>query len=77
MAKIHVRLSVEIDVTDEQMEKLVGMSQHGENFCDVDVIHVSEFIDMAKNKVCDWDFGGYIPGSWLEYDYEDWKEERK
>ena len=77
MAKIWLRLSVEIEVTDEQMEKLVEMSREDDRFYDVDVCDIEDFIDVTKSNPSDWDSDGYIPGDWLESAYKEWKEERK
>lgn len=71
MAKIHARLSVEIEVTEEQLRQIyykIGKRNPGFDADDIDVNKLPDGIDLKNAKACDWDEGGYIPGSWLEFD---------
>lgn len=71
MAKLHARLSVEIDVTEEQLRYIyytLGNKKHNYEPNDVDINILPCDIDLNSATVCDWDYGGYVPGSWLEYD---------
>lgn len=63
MRKIHARLSVEIEVSDKEFEKIVGWAK-GKNGYIHDLV-IPDFL-IARAKPCDWDDGGYIPGPWLE-----------
>ena len=73
MPKIHARMSVEIEVTEEQFKQvmeLAGWKPH-KSLADVDIGTLPrciQEINLSKSVPCDWDDGGYIPGSWLEYD---------
>ena len=76
MAKLHIRLSVEIEVTEEQLRHIcynLGDKRPGYEPDDVNVNQLPGEIDLSKAIHCDWDEGGYIPGSWLEYDAVDAK----
>lgn len=70
MPKIHARMSVEIEVTEAEFNKIVANAtdEHG-------IVQDSEipWHLTTRAKSCDWDDGGYIPGPWLE---EDIKYER-
>lgn len=71
MAKLHARLSVEIDVTEEQLRYIyytLGNKKPNYEPHDVDINMLPDSIDLNNATVSDWDYGGYIPSSWLEYD---------
>ena len=76
MAKLHMRLSVEIDVTDEELQNIVDeqLTMFGRD-CDVEYAElprsVQVKIETKKFEPCDWDDGGYIPDNWLTYDAVD------
>lgn len=79
MPKLHMRVSVELDITENQFRKIIdrslSCSEGRKHLCDVDYEmlprDVKAMIDIKKFDVCDWDEGGYIPDSWLGYDAED------
>ena len=75
MPKLHMRLSVELDVTEEQFTKIVEDARYHNSVCDVEFPQlppiVQSDIEIMKFSPCDWDEGGYIPSSWLEYDMEE------
>lgn len=60
MPKIHARMSVEIEVTENEFKKIVEES-------DNDDVCLEDWM-IVRAKPCDWDSGGYIPGPWLEED---------
>ena len=76
MAKLHMRLSVEIDVTNEELQGIVDeqLTMFGRG-CDVEYAElprsVQVKIETKQFEPCDWDEGGYIPENWLEYDMAD------
>ena len=76
MAKLHMRLSVEIDVTDEELQEIVDrqLAEFGRG-CDVEYAElprsVQVKIETKQFEPCDWDDGGYIPENWFEYDMAD------
>ena len=76
MAKLHMRLSVEIDVTDKELQKIVDeqLTMFGCG-CDVEYAElprsVQVKIETKQFEPCDWDDGGYIPDNWLTYDAVD------
>lgn len=65
MPKIHARMSVEIEVTEAEFNKIVqnATDEHGI----VDDSEIPWHLE-SRAKLCDWDDGGYIPGMWLEAD---------
>lgn len=68
MAKVHARLSIEIDLTDEEFRKIVESAKDKSgNICDTEI---PNWVTLNNSKItqCDWDDGGYIPGPWLEED---------
>lgn len=74
MAKLHIRLSVEVDVTNEQMEEVIKLAKQDVPYNmvgDLDVSALPFDIDISKAIPCDWDNGGYMPSNWLEYDAVD------
>lgn len=66
MKKIHARLSVEIEVSDEEFDKIVEEAKIPCGYTDVPLDMFPELIDRAKP--CDWDEQGYIPNDWLIWD---------
>lgn len=62
MKKIHARLSVEIEVTDEEFDELL------EEYDGDDMEIPEDWIDRAKPS--NWDDGGYIPGDWFQADID-------
>ena len=74
MKKLHMRLSVELEVTDEQFAELVRIANEDHWWGDVEYgmipRSVQAMIEAGKYTSCDWDNGGYIPGSWIEWDSE-------
>ena len=79
MPKLHMSVSVELEVTENQFRKIIerslSCSEGRKYLCDMDYEmlprDVKAMIDIKKFDVCDWDEGGYIPDSWLAYDAED------
>ena len=75
MAKLHMRCSVEIEVTDKELQEIVDeqLTMFGRG-CDVEYADlprsVQVKIETKQFEPCDWDDGGYIPENWLEYDME-------
>ena len=74
MKKLHMRLSVELEVTDEQFAEVVQIANES-GWCD-DVEYgmiprsIQAMIEAGRYTTCDWDDGGYIPGPWIEEDDE-------
>ena len=70
MQKLHIRLSVEVDVPDKLFKKIVDAHNNGKfGLCDVDVTEIQDVVDWDTAKpVFDWDEGGYLPSEWLTYD---------
>lgn len=71
MQKLHIRLSVEVEIPDELFKKIVDEAiTPNWGVCDTDVSYLKDFIDFstAKPVLEGWDDGGYIPSSWLMYD---------
>lgn len=72
MQKIHVRLSVEVEVPDKTFKKIVDDAIWGSgDVLDTEVSWLKDFVDFSNAKPCldgGWDEGGYIPGNWLAYD---------
>ena len=74
MAKLHIRLSVEVEVTDDQLISIVEKARHGRGLSEVDFPDLPREVQAkleVQNKSCDWDDGGYVPDSWLTYDAVD------
>lgn len=76
MAKLHMRLSVEIDVTDKELQEIVDrQNREWKSLTDTEYAElprsVQVKIETKKFEPCDWDDGGYIPDSWLTYDAVD------
>ena len=75
MPKIHLRLSVELDVTDEQMQKLADIYN---DYYDIELRQLENIgADISKAVPCDWDDGGYYPGPWFETDVEKWRSKHE
>lgn len=74
MRKIHARLSVEIEVTEVEFNKIVEEARMDRDNDGCDNIPIPEHL-IARAKPCDWDDCGYIPGSWLEWDIKEEVEE--
>ena len=76
MPKLHMRLSVEIEVTDNELQKIVDeqLTMFGRG-CDVEYAELPRSVQVKLEtkqfEPCDWDEGGYIPNNWLEYDMEE------
>ena len=79
MAKLHMRLSVELDITNEQLVDIVSVSQcrwgDKSTVLDVDFRQLPDAIKVAILRdrkfvpvIDGWDDVGYIPDSWLTYD---------
>lgn len=70
MQKLHVRLSVEVKVPDKLFRKIVDEAMYNGCLCDIEVSWLKDHVDFdtAKPVLEGWDEGGYVPGSWLEYD---------
>lgn len=71
MQKLHVRLSVEVKVSDKLFKRIIDKHNTAQfGVCDVDVEEIKDEIDWdsAKPVFEGWDNGGYIPSSWLTYD---------
>ena len=69
MARLHMRLSMELEVTKEQLAEIVQIAKRGGTFCgDVDISEIAGLIDLDKAVPCDWDDMGYLPSNWIEYD---------
>jgi len=77
MPKLHMRLSVELEITDEQLIKIVedAKAPTYEHLYEVEYdelpLTVQAMINAGNFTACDWDEGGYIPSSWLVYDAVD------
>ena len=79
MPKLHMRVSVEMDVPDNLFMKVVERSlsrSDGRNIlCDVEYemlpAEIKAMVDTKSFETCDWDEGGYIPDTWIGYDAED------
>lgn len=77
MPKLHMRLSVELEVTEEQLVNIVGNARNPMYTTLYDVEYaelpheIRAMIDIKRFEPCDWDEGGYIPESWLRYDAEE------
>lgn len=74
MAKLHIRLSVEVEVTDDQLIEIVEKAQHEYGLSETDFPFLPKEVQVKlqiNNQLCDWDDGGYIPGEWLTYDAVD------
>ena len=79
MAKLHMRVSVEMDVPDNLFMKVVERSLSGSDgrniLCDVEYYmlpaEIKAMVDTKSFETCDWDDGGYIPETWIGYDAED------
>ena len=67
MKKIHARLSVEIEVTDEEFEEIVEEAKCPNEWYDDIPLSLYEHL-IVRAKPCYWDDCGYIPGPWLEED---------
>lgn len=76
MPKLHMRLSVELEVTDNELQKIVDeqLTMFGRG-CDVEYAELPRSVQVKLEtkqfEPCDWDEGGYIPDNWLEYDMAD------
>lgn len=71
MQKIHVRLSVELEIPDKTFKKIVDDAIMPNGIVlDTEVSWLKDFVDFstAKPVLKGWDDGGYIPSSWLMYD---------
>ena len=67
--KLHARLSVEFEITREQLAKIIDLASTGlSSLCDIDVIEINDILQGKVAIPCDWDEGGYIPGNWLTFD---------
>ena len=73
MAKLHMRLSVEIDVTDKEFREIVERQLN--EFGGATNVEYAELprsvqtkIEIKKFEPSDYDDGGYIPQEWLCYD---------
>lgn len=75
MAKLHMRMSVEIEVTDEELRKIMDYAKR-DVYHDLEDISCNEIsdlgIDLMKNMkyADDWDDGGYVPETWLANDLD-------
>jgi len=67
MAKLHARVSMVIDVPKEKLREIMKLHEVDGDFDLNDI----KGVDWSQAKPCDWDDGGYIPGSWLQYDLVD------
>ena len=70
MAKLHMRLSVELDITDDQLKELV-INGYREIIVDALPRPIRAMIEAGRFRPCDWDDGGYVPEEWLEWDAEE------
>ena len=77
MPKLHMRLSVELEVTEEQLINIVENARNPmyKALDDVEYAElpheIQAMIDIKRFEPCDWDEGGYIPDEWLRYDAEE------
>ena len=80
MKQIHMRLSIVVDVTDEQFKEIAGDLVEDENgrCCDVNYEEIPEEvrvkIENGEYQLSDWDDGGYIPADWIEFDADNQRE---
>ena len=79
MKRIHMRLSVEIEVTDEQFECISQKVHTSGGIWDINCselpLPIQSDISEKKFTPCNWDDGGYIPAEWFAADCEEQKEE--
>lgn len=71
MKKLHVRLSVELEVPDKVFKQIVDEATLSSGtVLDTEVSYLKDFVDFetAKPVLEGWDDGGYVPSSWLMYD---------
>ena len=73
MKKLHVRLSVEVEVPNKLFKDIVdGATLTDGTVIDTEVAWLRDSgVDFSNAKPCldgGWDDGGYIPSSWLVYD---------
>ena len=80
MKQIHMRLSIVVDVTDDQFKEIAGNLVEDEVgcCCDVDYEEIPEEvrtkIENGEYQLSDWDDGGYIPADWIEFDANNQRE---
>ena len=74
MKKVHMRLSVQIEVTDEEFEYLRYKNKEcGADCCDIEYDELPsgmrDTIAAGKFTASDWEDKGYIPGEWFQADW--------
>lgn len=74
MPRIHARVTIELDVTDEEFHRIMEdcTTADGSMVCDYDLSEeeVARFIKYGKVAE-GWDDPGYIPDNWLTFDAVD------
>ena len=68
--KLHARVTREIEVTEEQMERLCNHICGGTENADIDDIRKAFTEGISSG---DWE-SGYIPFEWIDYDFGQVKE---
>lgn len=73
MAKLHARVTIEIDVSAEELQKIVGQSVDSRGILgDYDLSEEDVKRFLANGRVAEgWDDPGYIPDNWLMFDAVD------
>ena len=73
MAKIHARVTVELEISDDELRQIVEQSVNPDGIvCDYDLSE--EDVEKFLKGGCvahGWDDPGYIPDNWLMFDAVD------
>lgn len=73
MARIHARVTLEIEVPDEELRRIVEENDNGVGYVndyDLTPEDAERFLKAGKVDP-DWDDPGYIPSNWLMFDAVD------
>lgn len=72
MAKLHARVTIEIDVSNEELRKIVEQCANDGILYDYDLSEEDVKRFIAEGRVAEgWDDPGYIPDNWLMFDAVD------
>lgn len=77
MKKLHMRLSIELEVTDKQFAEITEISKGYDVEYGMIPRSIQAQIEAGKFTPCDWDNGGYIPGDWIAWDNESQEDEEE